>query len=85
MISHRGFQESPAEIAHTGLAELEHKLQLPVVSGVYEERGSFVVCLCLDRVLFFQEETDDADVELQFLLVRPCPISVQDNFAIFCE
>jgi hypothetical protein len=63
MIPRSCFLELAVEIHDAGLAELVREHDLTVIGCVDESGGSVVVCPSLYRVLFFEEETNDTDVD----------------------
>ena len=78
------FEELAAVIANARLAELEGQQGLPILCCVCKQRCTVVEPLRLYGVFIFQQQTYDAHVYAQFLLIRERP-DLRSQFTLHPE
>jgi hypothetical protein len=69
VIAARGLQKLSRIVTDAGLTELIGQKGLAIACGMNERSGAVVVRFRLHGILLFEKQTDDADINLEFLFV----------------
>lgn len=69
MVPEGGLNEPSRVVIDAGLTELIGQLQLTILCGVDEEASAILVRLCGHRILLFQQQAHNPDVDTKFLFV----------------